>query len=83
MLPKDAEFVWTDECETIFVKIKELVCKAPRVSGPEWKLPFHILTDASHTVARAVLGQQENKKSYVIYYVNKNLTPAEWYYMVT
>jgi len=28
-LPKDAEFVWKDECEKTFVKIKELVCKAP------------------------------------------------------
>jgi hypothetical protein len=56
--------VWTDECEATFVKIKELVCKALILRGPDWKLPFHISTDASQTIVGAVLGQQEDKKPY-------------------
>jgi len=72
----DAEFVWIDECETAFVKIKELVYKAPILRGPYWKLLFHISTDLSHIAVGAVLGQQKDKKSYTIYYISKNLTPT-------
>lgn len=82
LLPKDAEFVWPDECETIFVKIKELVCKAPILHGPDWKLPFHIPTDSFHTTVGVVLGQHDDKKPYVIYYSSKNLTPPKLNYMV-
>jgi len=83
LLPKDAEFVWIDECETTFVKIKELVCKAPILRGPNSKLPFHISTYASHTAIGVVLGQQEDRKPYMIYYVNKILTLVELNYTVT
>ena len=83
LLPKDAEFVWTDECEATCMEIKELVCKAPILCGPDWKLLFHISTDASQTGVEVVLGQHEDKKSYVIYYVDKNLTLAEPMYTVT
>jgi hypothetical protein len=75
--------VWTAECETTFGQIKELVCKAPILRGPDWKLLFHISADASHMAVGVVLGQQEDKKPYAIYYINKNLTPAELNYTVT
>ncbi|MCY6488429.1 ribonuclease H family protein, partial [Actinobacillus pleuropneumoniae] len=74
--------MWTDECETTFVKIKEIFCKAPILHGPDWNLLFHISTNASHTIVGVVLGQQEDKKPYVIYYVNKNLTPTKLNYAV-
>jgi hypothetical protein len=83
LITKDAEFVWTDECETAFGQIKELVCKALILRGPDWKLLFHISADASHMAVGVVLGQQEDKKPYTIYYINKNLTPAELNYTVT
>lgn len=75
--------MWTDACEATFFEIKELVCKVLIIRFPDWKLPFYISTDASHTTVGAVLGQQEDKKLYVIYYVSKNLTPAELNYTVT
>ena len=83
LLPKDVEFVWTSECEATFVKIKELVCKASILCGLDWKLSFHISTDASHIVVGVVLGKKEDKKPYEIYYVNENLTRAELNYTVT
>ena len=45
-------------------------------------LPFHIHTDSSQTVVVVVLGQQVGKTPYAIYYVSKNLIPAELNYMV-
>jgi len=82
LLTKDAEFLWTNECEEAFAKIKELICQAPILRGPNWELSFHIHTDASHIEIGAVLGQQEENKSYVVYYVSKNLTPIELNYTV-
>jgi hypothetical protein len=51
--------------------------------GPNWSIPFHISTDASDTTIGAVLGQKEEQRPYAIYYINKNLTPAEKNYTVT
>jgi len=75
--------VWSDDCDAAFTKIKELVCSAPILRGPDWELPFHIHMDASQTSIGAVLGQQEGKVPYAIYYVSKNLAPAELNYTVS
>ena len=50
--------------------------------GPNWKLPFHISTDASDTALGAVLGQKD-LVPYAIYYTSKNLTPTELNYTMT
>ena len=83
LLTKDADFVWTDDYDAAFVKIKELVCSAPSLRGPDWALPFHIHSDASQTAIGAVFGQQVDKVPYAVYYVSKNLAPAELNYTVT
>jgi len=46
-------------------------------------LPFHISTDALDTAIGASLGQKENLMTYAIYFISKNLTPAELNYTVT
>ena len=56
LLTKDAEFLWTEDCETTFTKIKGLVCTAPILRGPDWELPFHIHYDSSQTTVGDVLG---------------------------
>jgi hypothetical protein len=56
---------------------------APVLRGPNWTLPFHISTDASDTTIGGVLGQKEDHQSYAIYFVSKNLSPAELNYTVT
>lgn len=40
-------------------------------------------SDALDSSIGAVLGQEEDKKPYAIYYISKNLTPAELNYTVT
>ena len=51
--------------------------------GPNWSPPFHISSNASDLAIGATLGQEENKKSYAIYYISKNLSSAELNYTVT
>ena len=65
------------------MELKKLVSQAPILRGLQWELPFHISSNASDTAIGAILGQAENKKPYVIYFISKNLTPAELNYTVT
>ena len=46
-------------------------------------MPFQISSDALDTAIGTVLGQDEDKKSYAIYYISKNLSPGELNYTVT
>jgi hypothetical protein len=56
---------------------------APILRGPNWDLPFHISIDSFDTAIGGVLGNKEDQWSYVIYFVRKNLSPAELNYTVT
>ena len=67
----------------MFVKLKEKLSTTPILRGPNWALPFHIYLDASDTTIGAVLGQQDGQAPYVVYYLSKNLAPAELNYTVT
>ena len=75
--------MWTEKCDRAFTELKKLLSTAPVLRGPNWKLPFQISTDASDTAIGAVLGQEEEKIPYAIYYISKDLAPAELNYTVT
>lgn len=77
------EFEWTDKCNIAFVDLKKLVSTTLVLWGPNWSLSFHISSDASDTKIGEILRQQEDKNSNAIYYISKNLTPAELNYIVT
>ena len=62
--------------------MKTRICESPILRGPNWKLTFHISTDASDTTLGAVLGQKD-LVPYAIYYTRKNLTSTELNYTVT
>ena len=80
---KDAQFVWSEACQTAFDNLKEKLSTAPILRGPNWTLPFHISSYASDIAIGAVLGQQDGQVRYAIYYISKNLAPAELNYTVT
>eukprot|EP00253_Pinus_taeda_P020317 PITA_20317 len=81
-LTKDCEFKWDPDCQSTFETLKTRISKAPILKGPNWKLPFHISTNASDTTLGAVLSQKY-LVPYAIYYTSKNLTPTELNYTVT
>lgn len=66
-----------------FDTLKEKLSSAPVLRGPDCKLPFHISIDAFDSAIGAVLGQKENLITHAIYFLSKNLTPAELNYTVT
>jgi hypothetical protein len=80
---KNAEFKWTNQCEEAFKTLKHKVSTAPILRAPDWTLPFHISSDASDTAIGAVLGQEEYHLPYAIYFISKNMSPAELNYTVT
>ena len=48
-----------------------------------WQLPFEVMCDASDLAIGAVLGQSEEGKPYVVYYVSKTLNEAQMNYTTT
>lgn len=83
LLTKDTDFVWIENCVAAFEHLKENTITTPVLQGPKWFLPFHINSDAFDKAIGAVLGQQEDKKSFAIHYINKNLPGVELNYKIT
>lgn len=63
--------------------MKEKLSISPIHCEPNWSFPFDISTDASDTTIGASLGQKYNLFNYAIYFISKNLIPAELNYTVT
>jgi hypothetical protein len=82
-LTGNVEFKWSDKCDVAFVGLKKLISTTPVLRGPNWKIPFQISTDASDIAIGIVLGQEEEKKPYTIYFISKNLTLSELNYTIT
>ena len=80
---KNAEFEWAGACQKAFDELKHQFSTALILRGPNWALPFHISSDASNTAIGAVLGEEENNLPYAIYFISKNMTPADINYTVT
>jgi hypothetical protein len=83
LLTKYLNFRGIDDCELYFADLKQRLSTAPILRGPNWALPFHFSSDASDTAIGAVLGKQEDIEPYAIYYISKNMAPAELNYIVT
>jgi hypothetical protein len=79
----NVEFQWSNKCDVAFVGLKKLISTAPVLRGPNWKIPFHISTDASDIAIGVVLGKEEEKKPYAIYFISKDLNLAKLNYIVT
>ncbi len=81
---KAARFIWTDECEHTFQRLKQLLCSAPILAYPNFGKEFVLQTDASDYGVGAVLSQLDdlgNEK--VIAYASKALSPREQKYSTT
>lgn len=82
-LTRNFEFIWSDKCDIAFTDLKKLVSTALVLRGPNWEMPFHISTHVSDTSIGIVLGKEEDKNPYSIYYINKYLTYVELNYTIT
>ena len=75
--------MWDEDCQRSFDELKAYLTTSPIVRAPNWQLPFEVMCDASDLTIRAVLGQREERKPYVVYYASKTLNEAQRNYTTT
>ena len=80
---KDVVFAWTPECQSAFQTLKNRLCSPPILAYPDFNLPFHLFTDASHSALGYILGQIVDGKEHVIAYGGRELSSAETRYSTT
>jgi hypothetical protein len=80
---KDAEFKWTENCQTAFELMKEVLCSAKVMRYPDFKLPFILTTDASGIGIGAILEQEENGVRKPVAYGSRTLREEETRYTTT
>ena len=78
------KFVWDDQRESAFQKVKEMLVSAPLLHSPNLSKPFFLWTDASEKDFGALLEQEgEDKKRYSIAYASRQTNQAEAKYSPT
>ena len=71
-------FIWSDECEESFQKLKQALISAPVLKAPDWNKIFHVHVDASTFAIECILAQPgENNMDFSIYYASRQLNAAE------
>ena len=60
LLKKTRKFVWSDDCEKSFVKLKAILKSSPVLQAPDFHSMFKLAVDASDAAAGAVLLQEGN-----------------------
>ena len=59
LLKKNQKFIWSDDCENSFVKLKAILKSSPVLQAPDFCSQFKLAVDASDTAAGAVLLQED------------------------
>lgn len=78
LLRKNQQFIWTEDCQASFDRIKDLLCHQPILRIFDQKLPINIYTDASLKGIGAILKQpQMNGEEKPIAYFSKKLNDAQ------
>ena len=85
LLQKDVSFIWGQDQQIAFEKLKECLITAPILQHPDFSKPFYVHTDASGTGLGAVLAQRDENTSheYAVAYASRSLTKAEQNYHTT
>ena len=58
LLSKKVKFVWTDDCQLAFDKVKLLLQKSPVLKSPDYEKPFKLIIDSSDVGTGSVLVQE-------------------------
>ncbi|KAE9349463.1 hypothetical protein PR003_g5875 [Phytophthora rubi] len=83
LLRKDAEWTWTEDQEVVFGYVKELLVRKPLLVYPNFRLPFRLVTDASHAGLGACLMQDHGKGWQPVAYASKVNGVTESNYGIT
>ena len=74
---KGVPFVWTEEQQRAFDKLKRALCESPVLQVPDFSREFVLATDASEAAVLAVLQQRVGGSLVPISFHSRVLTPAE------
>jgi transposase InsO family protein len=77
---QEVPFVWTQECDAAFQKIKDGLTTAPCLHAPVFSKPFIMQTDASNKGVSAILTQHFDDGEHPICFASRQLLPAEMNY---
>ena len=80
---KNASFVWSDDCQQAFDKLKGLLTEAPIVGVPRGSGEFILDTDACDRSIGAVVSQMQDGVETVICYGSRTLSKPEINYTTT
>ena len=84
LLKKGKGFQWTEEAQSSFGELKELLCTAPVLANPDYTKPFIIQCDARKLGVSVVLAQiNEDNVEVPIAYFSHKLNRAQTNYSVT
>ncbi|MCG8032936.1 MAG: DDE-type integrase/transposase/recombinase, partial [Candidatus Thiodiazotropha taylori] len=80
---KGRPFIWTDDHQIAFEKLKQHLTEAPILVFPDFTKDFILDTDASGTSIGAVLSQKIDGKERVVCFGSRTLSKSERQYSVT
>lgn len=83
LLKKDTPFVWTNEQEAAFTKLKEIITSEPILQYPDFSKEMILTTDASRIALGAVLSQGQISQEKPIAFTSRTLNKAESNYSTT
>lgn len=84
LLKKQSRFIWTEEAQIAFDKLKHCLTSAPVLSHPDFSRPFVIQCDASKLGVGGVLYQVDDEgNERPIAYMSQKLNSAQRNYSVT
>ena len=81
---KDAQWLWTPQCESAFQQLKSLLTTAPVLAYPNFGKDYVLETDASVHGLGAVLSQEQpDGLVHPVAYASRALSPSERNYGIT
>ena len=80
---KNTKFLWTDECQNAFDRIKALLSCPPILRMPDMVGMFRLMSDTSILAAGATLYQYQGSAFYIVGYNSKKLPKTVQNYSVT
>ena len=83
LIQKNTKFIWSEEAQNAFDKIRNALTKLSMVYLPDLNSPFIIQTDASEVGLGAVLLQEKDSLKLPIWFASRALKPAELKYSVS
>ena len=83
LLKKDQPFIWDDNAQTLFDKMKKRFTEEPVLIMPDQMKPFQIECDASKWASGAVLTQLDiNGDQHPCAFISRTFSPTEWNYEI-